>query len=628
MSVAQRVQLPYAEPATPHGRPPQGRPPLPAPVWTAFLTDARPISRIVTVGTFAFITVFYLLLWCPDWYPLSDSALYLILGRALASGYGYSNMGEAHHMAMPLTPLMLAGIIRAGGGIGAMHAAMIALMLLSHLLSFLTLRRWFKERIALMATVASACSYWVFINAFTIYTEPLFLVVFWAALLLLSYVPDAQTARSRSLLLVGALLLMVVSWFNRVAAALLFPSTLFALWMVTRHVSLRTRLVWLGVFGLIFGSLTLNYLIPPRGINLGEPLVQLPPPPKGVEAVPDSGGEEGRLGAKERYQTPKMLGVTKPLVELPMLGGRWISEVLVMPTVLFFKFQGHLYWIGWLLGATTFALFLGGWLAMFRMRQWWVVAFASYLIPFWIGWGTRVKPRYMLPITPILFLIVWTGLTIAVAWLITKARKNKNQPVDVARVARWTGGLMLGAVVVGNLPPYIGEIYIRHIRPVEFYDQARRGSFAELVDICAYVGEKAEPMERVWTNRGIGLNRRVMAFLSGRPIQIRESQVWDLDDPQQVAKFLRQVKGRFAIVYNQKWPLPEWHHPLEPASDPASLPWWKRWLETIVFGRPDPESGQMSWWRLYERDPKRNVFQEIRPPRRRDYVSPIPPAAL
>jgi murein DD-endopeptidase MepM/ murein hydrolase activator NlpD len=43
---------------------------------------------------------------------------------------------------------------------------------------------------------------------------------------------------------------------------------------------------------------------------------------------------EVRKGAAPQDPMPMLNGVVKPEVELPMLGGRWICEVLVMPSTL------------------------------------------------------------------------------------------------------------------------------------------------------------------------------------------------------------------------------------------------------------------------------------------------------
>src|SRR5436305_1428561 len=90
-----------------------------------------------------------------------------ITPRGRRGGEGWGAVRQLHRDVRPMTPLLLSGIMKLGGGIGTMHAVMIALMLAAHWLAFLTLRRWFNERIAVAAVAATATSWWVYCNAFT-----------------------------------------------------------------------------------------------------------------------------------------------------------------------------------------------------------------------------------------------------------------------------------------------------------------------------------------------------------------------------------------------------------------------------------------------------------------------------
>src|SRR4051812_21987187 len=81
------------------------------------LDDRRPVSRPLLLAIALLVTIAYALLWSPNWYPLSDSALYLSLGRSLANGQGFTFMGLPYKRVTPLTPVLLAGIMKMGGGI-------------------------------------------------------------------------------------------------------------------------------------------------------------------------------------------------------------------------------------------------------------------------------------------------------------------------------------------------------------------------------------------------------------------------------------------------------------------------------------------------------------------------------
>src|SRR5687768_5696872 len=95
------------------------------------------------------LTVLYALLWSPQWYPLSDSALYLSMARSWADGRGLVVQGAPVDLVPPIVPVIFGAIIKAGGGIGTLHAVLIALLLLSHALAFVALSQWVGQRLAL-----------------------------------------------------------------------------------------------------------------------------------------------------------------------------------------------------------------------------------------------------------------------------------------------------------------------------------------------------------------------------------------------------------------------------------------------------------------------------------------------
>src|SRR5438105_6777847 len=67
--------------------------------------DARPVARKWLWLWAGVVTLMYALLWSPNWYPLSDSSLYLSLGRSVALGRGLTMMGDPVRLVPPLTPL-------------------------------------------------------------------------------------------------------------------------------------------------------------------------------------------------------------------------------------------------------------------------------------------------------------------------------------------------------------------------------------------------------------------------------------------------------------------------------------------------------------------------------------------
>src|SRR5437899_2065938 len=94
--------------------------------------DARPVSRTWPWFWAVVVTAMYALLWSPNWYPLSDSSLYLSLGRSWAHGWGLTMMQDEIRLVPPLTPIFIGTLIKLHAGIGTIQLVMIALMLVSH----------------------------------------------------------------------------------------------------------------------------------------------------------------------------------------------------------------------------------------------------------------------------------------------------------------------------------------------------------------------------------------------------------------------------------------------------------------------------------------------------------------
>jgi hypothetical protein len=566
------------------------------------LASDRPVPRPLLWGIFAVIVGLYALLWTPYWYPLSDSSLYLVMARALAQGRGIGFMRVIHRDVRPLTPMMLYGVIKCGGGIGAMQAVESALTLLAHVLAFLTLRRWFNERVALMGTVATAMSWWVYANAFTIMTEPMFLAMFWGALLALSGIPRTTSlGRQWASVVIGALL-CVGAFENRIAALLLIPGTILGLWMQNRRdVGWRTRTGWVLVFVVFFGAALFEWKRPfMKRVNVTPTGM----PSEGGGGLLVDPGESGP--ATEVYHLTALVNVTNPLVQLPVSAGRWLAEGLAMPAAALFDAKQKLA-VQITAGLFVFGLFLvtcAGWFRMIRGGHWYAVGLASYFFPYWIMWGNRLKPRYMAPILPLIFIQLWAG-TAMLLWAIRKWRGADLEPLQWRRTATAVGGVLLTSVVVVNLVPYGVDVYVRHFSRLNFYDVARRGAFAELVDIGAYLQKNTPQDAQVFMN--YGPNRRVLGFLSDRDLHLptpsRKRGSSDIPiksptDHPDLTNYFNNIsrtdpRAEWAVVYynNKAWP--SYHLPLAKDGRTASTPprWWQlfrrekgttRWLPVAV----------------------------------------------
>jgi hypothetical protein len=249
------------------------------------------------------------------------------------------------------------------------------------------------------------------------------------------------------------------------------------------------------------------------------------------------------------------------------------------------------------IAVALFAIACAGWVWLWRKRRWYAVGMAMYLAPQVAMWGARIKPRYVAPMAPVLFVQLWAGL----AMIVPQRWRGK------------VGSVLLAGLVAVNLGPYAVEVYLRH-GARDFYDAARRGAFAELVDIGAYVQRHAGKDEAVWVNwpppasrppdANFAPDKRIVQFLADREVRFipadgaRDGAVRDAGDQAGLTAFFAQVRGNWAVVYYSGHAWPSYHLPIK-----------HEWVQ---------------WWGLYHRDAPSGQFMAVSVGRERGYVREIP----
>jgi hypothetical protein len=534
------------------------------------------------------ITVMYALLWSPQWYPLSDSALYLAMGRSWAAGNGLTVQGHAVDLVPPIVPVMFGIIMKAGGGIGAIQAVLIGFLLAAHGLAFLALRRWVGERLALAGVVAGAMSYWVFYNACTIMTEPVAMALAWGGMWGLA---GAKLREGRGVVrAVLAGVLFGLAALSRDAAVLLLPGVAVVMWSQNRGETWRVQGAWMVLLGVMMGALLVQRVSAKYQLR-GER------DPFLVEKTGRDGDDDEEQQGVRTKSFRVMNDVPRDwrlATHPPMLLGRWVGEGLVGPLYVVFKARGAGVWgVGYGVGLLAALLFVAGVAWWWRRGGWWAVIPLLYLLPIWGQWGARVKPRYLGLVGPLLLLVLAGGVVGIWAWW-------KRRPDEWVRPVAY---VLCGLVAVGNLPAWVGEAYVRRQVGRDFYEVARQGASASLVDIGGYLQKHAGAEETVWFNRGA--ERRVAHFLCGRRLLVRDVVIRTWEDSAGIAGFLDGIPAgdRWAIVYVEEpvagWGWPRWHFGVKRA--PA----------------------EARFYRLMERG-RDAVWREVEVPVDREYVRAIP----
>jgi hypothetical protein len=259
------------------------------------------------------------------------------------------------------------------------------------------------------------------------------------------------------------------------------------------------------------------------------------------------------------------------IIDPPMLLGRWVAESVVGPTVALFNARSPtLRILAYATGLATAILFILGVIWWWRRGGYWAIVPLLYLIPILLQWGARTKPRYLAPLSPMLILILAGGvIAILNCWKRSPAQKNAQGTRPLGSKIQPISTALAIAVIVGNLPAWSIEAYIRRQSTWDFYDVARRGAAADLVDIAAHLQKHAGEGDTIWFNRGA--ERRVAHFLAGRRILVRDTPIQNWDDAAEITAYVEAIPtaDRWAILYvdqpakNYTWP--RWHWPIKPS---------------------------------------------------------------
>ncbi|HSI35807.1 MAG TPA: hypothetical protein VK986_19650, partial [Tepidisphaeraceae bacterium] len=357
-----------------------------------------------------------------------------------------------------------------------------------------------------------------------------------------------------------------------------------------------------------------------------------------MAAISTGEGDDDTATGEGRYKAKWLYGVKRDwhlVTDPPLLAGRWITEGLAMPSVAVFESTMQaVASVGKAVGFVAFALSAVGLVVLLLRGHWWLMGPALYFAAIWLQWGTRIKPRYMVPVAPVLFVLLFAGVA---ALLAGRRARVANDPAATPGGRNWLIALA-GLVIAANAYPWWVEFRVRHRlydpaggiaatagQPRDFYDVARHGAFARLVDIAAYLQKNASPQEDVWMNDGA--HRRIAYFLSGRPIQVREIPIRDWAEwignvseadkgskrQKAIRDFRRQVPAnhRYIIVYADR-----------PAGKEVGWPGWHLPLA--------PDAAPVVWWKLYAREtPGSNKWVEVNVPRAdRTFVRAVPGAGI
>ncbi len=498
------------------------------------------------VATAIAVVALYLLSVMPIWRPTPDSALYLSLARSLADGDGYLFNGKFHGIVTPGLPMILAALRLACGECFWVFNLFISLCALGTLwLIYVVIRRLAGSGLALAVVLMTAFSYTFYLAAHKIITDIVFSLIFWATLY--CYLRWREGG-ARWLVMAAGLSLAGV--FVRAPGLLVLGALALGVLLTPRKSERFIRRIRPAAAILLPIALLAGAMFVVMYMRTGKVPVYL------------SAFWSNIVVWKAKYTT-----IFDGLANLPIA----MSEMLTGQDGLGISHWGFL--------ATIFAVVGAG--VLWRRGQQWipVTAFIPLMILAFMGGSIAVRPRYIIPVMPLLFYMTLTGLcwcmlrvprgvlwritiassiftagwyamrpefpfyypvlVIAGTWLLVEvflylAGKfgNRRRSLEVAI----TVFAMFG--VIASSPRILHDaVYYGYLSYTDrYYREVRKGAHAEIHAMGKYLRENCPPQKQVAAR---GDRVAIFHYLSGRVIAfLPNSRAESPAEAEQFARFV------------------------------------------------------------------------------------------
>ncbi len=413
------------------------------------------------------------------WWPTPDSALYMTLARSLAEGKGYVFNGRVNSEVAPGLPAMLAGIeLLFGKNFWAPNLVMTlwgltGLWFIYHLCAHLS-----DRRTAFAITLATGFSYTYYHHSHVILTDISFTALFWAALHLI------YTRGGRSLYwpaLAGVILAVAVAirapgvaLVCTVAVGLVFDRRR---GQITPKRRLAKASAVLVPSAIVCGALCiLAYLF--------------------SEKTPLYVGDIVRNTQRSPFKT--LFRVGAGFLRLPFAYAETLnSQEALLPV-----------------GIVVLALAVVGGVRTWRrgIRSIPLILVLYVVVLCVMGGKRAVRPRYLMPVAPMLLLLGFDGLFAALRYT-TKIKNRHLRPRDYLR-----GATVMAAVIIACNAPRLfrNAFYYTYASYTLHYHQIiKSGRYADWFAVSEIINETPDDEKVV-----IGIDRdnlRVVHFLTSRP---------------------------------------------------------------------------------------------------------------
>ena len=399
------------------------------------------------------VAVLYMVGVTGKWWPTSDSALYLGLARSLSVGEGYRFNGEVSADVTPGLPLVLAGLQKLfGPGYWAPNIFITLCGLGALWLIYATLRRMSDKYIAAAVTLCCALSYSFYYNAQRILSDVPFVLALWATLYC------AVRARDGRL------------WW-------LIPTAILA------ALSMAIRAPGLAVLGPLALAWPLDKPsnAPPRPwrrIGIGATILL---------AALATIFAAYMLGSCATGQTPLYARSLAWLKTFPMrlIAERATEGLLQLPYAVAEMFTSQKTLL--VMSIPAMGLMLVGAVSLWRRgrRAAIITVILSVIIIAVVGSADSIRPRYLLPLQPMMLLLAAEGV-VAIVRLTLRKPKFKEQ------IPKWCRGAVAitsALLVLLNSPRLLrNAFYYSYLSYTpRYYEVIRGGRHAERFALADYL---------------------------------------------------------------------------------------------------------------------------------------------
>ena len=449
-----------------------------------------------------------------QWLPSPDSAMYLGLGRSLAEGKGYTFNGESCNSVTPGLPMVLGALRHVfGDGYWAPNLFMGACAAATVAMGYWLIARMSDRRTALAAAICCACSDTFFWGSRRILTDTPFGMLFWATLC------AAYLAVTRNMWwLAATVVLAFVSLTVRVPGLILLGPVAVGM-MLDRPSGRRSRRVWVVAAALLVTTVATVAFYYVLAINTSARV------PLYAESARRSAGY--------------------PLMRF---WTRLVDGLGYTPAMLAETFTGQdLTW----LGLPLLAIIVAGAVIIWRRGQRMpIIGLLTYMIILPLTGSSMVRPRYMIPVQPMLAYMAIEG----VMWAV-RAVCRKREIIATPKMMLKAVGIFTVVVVAVNSPRVCRRaVWYNYLSydTDRFYSTIRRGVHAERYEVTEML-KKWVPPDGSFTCTGH--DAHFMHYITRRHAVRIPSYLGQAGDAEAFRKFLDTTPNLYvaAVDADREW---------------------------------------------------------------------------